>query len=114
MDGSFGVELVAYLVIGVLVGLFLWYHVAKQRKLDRLRREQRDREIQFGQKRAGEQLEAWVEGEEKGDRCPICRGQLGEDKIECPNCKACYHQNCWEVNDGCSRCGYKVSVMGGS
>lgn len=37
--------------------------------------------------------------------CPVCRTPAVEESIECPDCHARHHQDCWCYNDGCAKYG---------
>jgi hypothetical protein len=37
--------------------------------------------------------------------CPVCRTPAIDESIECPDCHARHHQECWVYNNGCGKYG---------
>src|SRR5580704_8067573 len=37
--------------------------------------------------------------------CPVCRAPAIDESIECPDCHARHHQECWIYNNGCGKYG---------
>lgn len=37
--------------------------------------------------------------------CPVCRSEAEGAQVECPDCHARHHQECWEYNGGCGKYG---------
>jgi hypothetical protein len=104
-------RIIAYVISGLLIAGFFWYHARRQRKRDKVQTQQRARERIFRRRRAHEQLEDWATGVDEEPGCGICRGALGEDPKTCPSCGAGFHAPCWEASDGCNSCGYRISIM---
>lgn len=45
--------------------------------------------------------------------CPLCQTRIleGEEYLSCPACKARYHPDCWEYNQGCAVYGCTVRIQ---
>src|SRR5882724_11220763 len=37
--------------------------------------------------------------------CPVCRSASDGKTIECPDCHAVHHRECWDYNGGCGKYG---------
>ena len=44
------------------------------------------------------------------ERCPVCKDRLGERVEVCRWCGVKHHPECFELNDGCGRCGAKAEA----